>query len=243
MELSGPARSLLTAERTILNFAQLLSGTATRARAYAQAVAGTKAQVLDTRKTIPGLRTAQKYAAAIGGIRNHRTGLFDAYLIKENHIAAAGGIDLLVATTVVEVGVDVSNATIMVIEHAERFGLAQLHQLRGRVGRGEQRGHCILLHGNALSAAARARLAAVAATTDGFEIAERDLEIRGPGDFVGTRQSGVPALRTGDLLRDHRIMEDARDAARDWLAADPPGATVEAAVAGWSERFHLVGVG
>ena len=96
MELGGAARSLLTAERTILNFAQLLSGTATRARAYAQAVAGTKARVLDTRKTIPGLRAAQKYAAAVGGVRNHRFGLFDAYLIKENHIAAAGGIDVAV---------------------------------------------------------------------------------------------------------------------------------------------------
>ena len=96
MELSGTARSLLTAERTILNFAQLLSGTATRARAYAQAVAGTKAEVLDTRKTVPGLRTAQKYAAAVGGVRNHRAGLFDAYLIKENHIAAAGGIAVAV---------------------------------------------------------------------------------------------------------------------------------------------------
>ena len=96
MELSGAARSLLTAERTILNFAQFLSGTATRARAYAQAVAGTKAQVLDTRKTIPGLRAAQKYAAAVGGVRNHRAGLFDAYLIKENHIAAAGGIAVAV---------------------------------------------------------------------------------------------------------------------------------------------------
>ena len=92
MELSGTARSLLTAERTILNFAQLLSGTATRAHAYAQAVAGTKARILDTRKTIPGLRAAQKYAAAVGGVRNHRAGLFDAYLIKENHIAATGGI-------------------------------------------------------------------------------------------------------------------------------------------------------
>ncbi|MDE0055968.1 MAG: carboxylating nicotinate-nucleotide diphosphorylase [Gammaproteobacteria bacterium] len=96
MEFSGAARSLLTAERTILNFAQLLSGTATRASAYAQAVAGTKAEVLDTRKTIPGLRAAQKYAAAVGGIRNHRAGLFDAYLIKENHIAAAGGIAVAV---------------------------------------------------------------------------------------------------------------------------------------------------
>ena len=156
---------------------------------------------------------------------------------------AAGEIDLLVATTVIEVGVDVANASIMLIEHAERFGLAQLHQLRGRVGRGPHRAHCILLHGARLTGAARARLAAVAATTDGFEIAERDLEIRGPGDFVGTRQSGLPTLRTGDLLRDHRIMEDARQAAGDWLAGHPPTATLDAAVADWSERFHLVEVG
>ena len=156
---------------------------------------------------------------------------------------AAGEIDLLVATTVIEVGVDVANASIMLIEHAERFGLAQLHQLRGRVGRGPHRAHCILLHGSRLTDAARARLAAVAGTTDGFEIAERDLEIRGPGDFVGTRQSGVPTLRTGNLLRDHRIMEDARQAVRDWLAGQPPPATLDAAVEGWSERFHLVEVG
>ena len=156
---------------------------------------------------------------------------------------ASGEIDLLVATTVIEVGVDVANASIMLIEHAERFGLAQLHQLRGRVGRGPHRAHCVLLHGSRLSAAARARLAALAATIDGFAIAERDLEIRGPGDFVGTRQSGLPTLRTGDLLRDYRIMEEARKAARDWLAEHPPQAILEAAVAGWSERFHLVGVG
>lgn len=156
---------------------------------------------------------------------------------------AAGEIDLLVATTVIEVGVDVANASVMLIEHAERFGLAQLHQLRGRVGRGAQRAHCILLHGARQTAAARARLAAVAATTDGFEIAERDLEIRGPGDFVGTRQSGLPTLRTGDLLRDHRVMEDARQAVHDWLADQPPAATLDAAVAGWSERFQLAGVG
>ena len=156
---------------------------------------------------------------------------------------AAGEIDLLVATTVIEVGVDVANASVMLIEHAERFGLAQLHQLRGRVGRGTHRAHCILLHGVRLTAAARARLAAVNATTDGFEIAERDLEIRGPGDFVGTRQSGLPTLRTGDLLRDHRVMEDARQAVHAWLAEQPPRATLDAAVAGWSERFHLVEVG
>ena len=155
----------------------------------------------------------------------------------------AGDTDLLVATTVIEVGIDVANATVMVVEHAERFGLAQLHQLRGRVGRGPHRAYCILLHPGRLSEAAEARLDAVAATGDGFEIAERDLEIRGPGDFFGTRQSGMPTLRVGDLLRDHATMDEARRAAHAWLALDPPRPALDAMVAGWAERFGLVGVG
>ena len=155
----------------------------------------------------------------------------------------AGETDLLVATTVIEVGIDVANATVMVVEHAERFGLAQLHQLRGRVGRGPHRACCLLLHQGRLSEAAEARLDAVAATGDGFEIAERDLEIRGPGDFFGTRQSGMPTLRVGDLLRDHATMDEARRAAHAWLALDPPRPALDAMVAGWAERFGLVGVG
>ena len=155
----------------------------------------------------------------------------------------AGETDLLVATTVIEVGIDVANATVMLVEHAERFGLAQLHQLRGRVGRGPHRAYCILLHQTPLSDAAGARLDAVAATTDGFEIAERDLEIRGPGDFFGTRQSGIPTLKVGDLLRDHATMDAARRAAHAWLARDPPRPALDALVAGWAERFGLVGVG
>ena len=155
----------------------------------------------------------------------------------------AGEIDLLVATTVIEVGVDVANASVMAVEHAERFGLAQLHQLRGRVGRGPHRAHCILLHQEQLSDAARARLGAVAATNDGFEIAERDLEIRGPGDFFGTRQSGLPILRVGNLMRDHRIMEEARRAAHDWLEREPAQPALDTMIEGWSERFGLVGVG
>ena len=153
-------------------------------------------------------------------------------------------VDLLVATTVVEVGVDVPNASVMLVEHAERFGLAQLHQLRGRVGRGVHRSHCILLYQDPLSPQARARLDAVAATTDGFELAERDLELRGPGDFFGTRQSGVPTLRVGDLLRDHRIMEVARRAAVDWLRTGQTSPTMlETVRQTWSARFGLVGVG
>lgn len=157
---------------------------------------------------------------------------------------ADGAIDLLVATTVVEVGVDVPNASVMLVEHAERFGLAQLHQLRGRVGRGPHPSHCVLLCQPPLSDTARARLDAVAETADGFEIAERDLELRGPGDFFGTRQSGVPTLKVGDLLRDHRIMEEARRAAEMWLGSGQASTrALESVRSGWTERFGLVGVG
>ena len=153
-------------------------------------------------------------------------------------------VDLLVATTVVEVGVDVPNASVMLVEHAERFGLAQLHQLRGRVGRGTHRSRCIFLYEPPLSEAARARLDAVAGTSDGFEIAERDLELRGPGDFFGTRQSGMPILRVGDILRDHGLMVEARAAALAWLAGGRATAPALAAVRiGWAERFGLAGVG
>ncbi len=130
---------------------------------------------------------------------------------------AAGEIHVLVSTTVIEVGIDVPNATVMLIEHAERFGLSQLHQLRGRVGRGAHQSHCVLLYQYPISKQGKARLQALADTTNGFEIAERDLELRGPGDFFGTRQSGLPTLRTGDLLRDHPLMEQARDEAARFL--------------------------
>jgi len=125
----------------------------------------------------------------------------------------AGGIDLLVATTVIEVGVDVPNATLMVIEHAERFGLAQLHQLRGRVGRGSAESACVLLYQPPLSQVARQRLRAMYETGDGFEIARRDLELRGPGEFLGVRQSGLALLRFADLQADAAVAEQAREAA------------------------------
>ena len=131
----------------------------------------------------------------------------------------AGRIDVLVATTVIEVGVDVPNASLMVIEHAERFGLAQLHQLRGRVGRGEAASVCILIYRHPLSPTARERLKIVYESSDGFEIARRDLQLRGPGEFLGARQSGVPLLRFADLERDADLVERARDAAPALLAA------------------------
>lgn len=131
-----------------------------------------------------------------------------------------GKIQVLVATTVIEVGVDVPNASLMVIEHAERFGLAQLHQLRGRVGRGAQKSFCILLYGE-LSETGRERLKVIRETTDGFEVARRDLEIRGPGEFLGARQSGTPMLRFANLETDSELVEHARDFAGQWLTIDP----------------------
>jgi ATP-dependent DNA helicase RecG len=134
---------------------------------------------------------------------------------------AAGDIDLLVATTVIEVGVDVPNASLMVIEHAERFGLSQLHQLRGRVGRGAHDSVCVLLYQRPLSETARARLKIIFENTDGFEIARQDLHLRGPGEFVGSRQSGVPLLRYADLENDIDIIELARDMAERLLHEAP----------------------
>lgn len=142
-----------------------------------------------------------------------------------------GEIDLLVATTVIEVGVDVPKASLMVIEHAERFGLAQLHQLRGRVGRGSTESVCVLLYQTPLSQIARQRLRAMFETSDGFEIARRDLEQRGPGEFLGTRQSGMALLRFADLDSDVGIAEQARDAAT-WLRTEHPGA-VDAHLTRW----------
>jgi ATP-dependent DNA helicase RecG len=165
---------------------------------------------------------------------------------KERVMAAfaRGEVNLLVSTTVVEVGVDVPNASVMLVEHAERFGLSQLHQLRGRVGRGPHSSYCILLYQSPLTDQGRDRLKALTETTDGFVIAERDLEQRGPGDFFGTRQSGMPTLRVGDLLRDHQLMEEARREAIAALDDVKESETLTALVrSSWEQRFGLVGVG
>jgi len=135
-----------------------------------------------------------------------------------------GEINVVVATTVIEVGVDVPNASMMVIEHAERFGLAQLHQLRGRVGRGSTESECILLFEEPMSEAAKARLKVIYENSDGFEIARQDLLIRGPGEFLGARQAGVPLLRFADLERDVPLIEAARDAANELLRREPSAA-------------------
>jgi ATP-dependent DNA helicase RecG len=142
---------------------------------------------------------------------------------KEATMAAfkAGTHKVLIATTVIEVGVDVPNATVMVIEHAERFGLSQLHQLRGRVGRGLKQSYCILVADEPVSADTRQRLQTLVDTADGFRIAEVDLELRGPGEFFGTRQHGLPELKIADLLSDSRILIAARDEAFALAKHDP----------------------
>jgi len=160
---------------------------------------------------------------------------------------AAGTLQVLVATTVIEVGVDVPNTTVMVIEHAERFGLAQLHQLRGRVGRGPGTSTCVLLAHGRLSEVAQARLDVMAATEDGFLIAEKDLEIRGPGDFFGTRQWGMPSFRVAHLVRDRDLLEPARREAFRLVAehgeALPAPLPAFLEEGGWERRFGLAQVG
>jgi ATP-dependent DNA helicase RecG len=157
---------------------------------------------------------------------------------------AAGDIQILVCTTVVEVGVDVANASVMLVEHAERFGLSQLHQLRGRVGRDRHQSYCFLLYQSPLSEEARGRLRAMTDTTDGFEIAERDLALRGPGDFFGTRQAGMPTFRLIDLVRDRELLDTARQEAAAWFASSlPTPAAISQLIDSWQQRFRLIDIG
>jgi ATP-dependent DNA helicase RecG len=162
-------------------------------------------------------------------LKGLRVGLLHGRLPAEQKAAvmkafAAGKLNLLVATTVIEVGVDVPNASLMVIEHAERFGLAQLHQLRGRIGRGARESVCILLYAAPLSETARARLKVIFENSDGFEIARRDLKLRGPGEYLGERQSGMPLLRYADLEKDETLAREAQEAAEVLLEQDPQAA-------------------
>jgi ATP-dependent DNA helicase RecG len=156
----------------------------------------------------------------------------------------AGDLHLLASTTVVEVGLDVPNASIMIVEHAERFGLSQLHQLRGRVGRGRYQSYCCLIYQSPLSEEARERLKAMTETTDGFEIAERDLRLRGPGDFFGTRQAGLPTFRMIDLVRDRDLLELAQTEAATHLdSVAPTAAATKRLIDNWESRFKLIEVG
>jgi ATP-dependent DNA helicase RecG len=188
-----------------------------------------------------------EWQAALPGVR---VGLLHGRMksAEQEEVMAAfsgGAIQVLVSTTVIEVGVDVPNASVMVIEHAERFGLAQLHQLRGRVGRGAASSVCVLVAYGRLSEVARARLDVMLETEDGFAIAERDLEIRGPGDFFGTRQWGMPSFRVAHLLRDRDLMERARAEAFRLAEAGalPPSLAHFLEAGGWERRFGLARVG
>ena len=158
-------------------------------------------------------------------------------------------LDILVSTTVIEVGIDIPNATLIVIEHAERFGLSQLHQLRGRVGRGSARSRCILLTPGKLSEDGEKRLRVMESTSDGFRIAEADLEIRGPGDFLGTRQAGLPDFRVANILKDGALLELARQAAFGLIEKDPQlssddhGLVLEELIRRWGNRLELAMIG
>jgi ATP-dependent DNA helicase RecG len=194
------------------------------------------------------LRAAQVELERLRGqplLAPYRLGLLHGRMKPDERQAAmdafrARELDALVATTVVEVGVDVPNATLMVVENAERFGLTQLHQLRGRVGRGEHRSVCVLVAGALAGARARERLEVMATTDDGFELAEADLRMRGPGEMWGTRQAGLPDLKLADLARDESLLLEARDAGRALVAGDgqllePAHATLRGVL---RERFH-----
>jgi ATP-dependent DNA helicase RecG len=214
-------------------------------------------------RRLPGTPVEGELKAAIkmyGQLRQHelaglRVGLLHGRMNSDEKDATMasfqrGSIDVLVATTVIEVGVDVPNATVMVVEHAERFGLSQLHQLRGRIGRGAAQSYCVLMTGGKVSPEAEERLAAMVRTQNGFEIAELDLQQRGPGEFFGTKQAGMPNFRVANLLRDREILELARNEARavlegpnEQISKEDMGRAVQHLRSHWNRRYGLVEVG
>jgi ATP-dependent DNA helicase RecG len=205
----------------------------------------------------PTLKAATQMYEALrdGALRGLRLGLLHGRLSADDKEIVMrrfqrGELDVLISTTVIEVGVDVPNATVMVIEHAERFGLAQLHQLRGRVGRGNARSYCILMTGSRVSAEAEERLDAMVRTQDGFELAELDLKLRGPGEFFGTRQAGLPDFRVANLVRDRELLELAKQEAAAFVATAGAEATeaeratvVRRLKQAWQRRYGLVEAG
>jgi ATP-dependent DNA helicase RecG len=208
-----------------------------------------ESEVLDLKAATDMARRLQSevFPDLVVGLLHGRLGFEDKDAIMRRF--KDGEIHVLVSTTVIEVGIDVPNASVMLIEHAERFGLSQLHQLRGRVGRGPWKSYCILLTGTSLGEEARRRIDAMVATTDGFRIAEADLELRGPGEFFGTRQSGLPEFRVADLVRDAPLLEEARREAQAIIAADPELRDLvhrglrEALLARWRGKLALASVG
>jgi ATP-dependent DNA helicase RecG len=208
-----------------------------------------ESETLDLKAATDMARTLQNdvFPEQTVGLLHGRLGFDDKDAIMRRF--KAGEIQVLVSTTVIEVGIDVPNAAVMLIEHAERFGLSQLHQLRGRVGRGPWKSYCILLTSGHPTEDARRRIEAMVQTNDGFRIAEVDLELRGPGEFFGTRQSGLPEFRVADLLRDAAVLEEARSEAQAIIAADSNLEKPEhrglrqALLARWRGKLGLAGVG
>ena len=192
-----------------------------------------------SKKVFPELRVGLLHGRLPADLKDQVMGMFQK-----------GGLDVLVSTTVIEVGVDVANANVMVIEHAERFGLAQLHQLRGRIGRGAAKSYCILMTGGKVSEDGERRLDAMVRTTDGFQIAELDLELRGPGEFFGTRQAGMPSFQVANLIRDRQLLEAAKREAAAVLAgpnAEISQQEIDRAIWAmrnrWQKTYGLVEVG
>ena len=219
-----------------------------------KAKAGAKTALLFDKPTLKAA-TQMYEALRDGALHGLRLGLLHGRLSADDKEIVMrrfqrGELDVLISTTVIEVGVDVPNATVMVIEHAERFGLAQLHQLRGRVGRGSARSYCILMTGGRVSAEAEQRLDAMVRTQDGFELAELDLKLRGPGEFFGTRQAGLPDFRIANLVRDRELLEQAKHEAAAFVASGGAEATeAERAIVAkrlkqaWQRRYGLVEAG
>ncbi len=221
-------------------------------KSAAKKKAGEQGDLLDATK--PALRAATDMYEDLrhGALHGLRLGLLHGRLpADEKEIIMQqfkrGDLDVLISTTVIEVGVDVPNASLMVIEHAERFGLAQMHQLRGRVGRGRAKSYCILMTGGRVSPEAEQRLDAMVATQNGFELAELDLQQRGPGEFFGTRQAGLPDFRVANLSRDRRLLELAKSEASDFAnlrtkeVSDAERATVRTQLKQhWQRRYGLV---
>jgi ATP-dependent DNA helicase RecG len=241
---AGSFGALRTGSSTALRYAQddtSLKGTK-KAKASADAKAKgklAKAEKLTEPKKVLRAATDMYEELRVGPLAGLRLGLLHGRLSADDKEVTMrrfqrGEIDVLIATTVIEVGVDVANASVMVIEHAERFGLAQMHQLRGRVGRGAAKSYCILMTGGRVSEQAEARLDAMVRTQNGFELAELDLQQRGPGEFFGTRQAGLPEFRVANLIRDRAVLELAKAEAARFAESPDPAVSQEEKAAVWA---------
>jgi ATP-dependent DNA helicase RecG len=244
MKNAGSFDALRTSSSTALRFAQ--DDTSVKRTKKVKAAAGirptgkaVKTEKLFEPKKVLRAATDMYEELRLGPLAGLRLGLLHGRLSADDKEVTMrrfqrGDIDVLIATTVIEVGVDVANASVMVIEHAERFGLAQMHQLRGRVGRGAAKSYCILMTAGKVSEQAEARLDAMVRTQNGFELAELDLQQRGPGEFFGTRQAGLPEFRVANLIRDRAVLELAKAEAARFAESPDPAVSREERDAVWA---------